>query len=71
MLYHLFHGLALIVLSLHSSNRLICYLFVAGIVLFSGSLYGLATTPASWLGPITPVGGLCFLVGWAWLIFAS
>jgi uncharacterized membrane protein YgdD (TMEM256/DUF423 family) len=70
VLYHFLHGLALIVLSLHSINRLVCYLFLAGIALFSGSLYALAATGASWLGPITPVGGLCFLAGWAWLFFA-
>jgi len=38
--------------------------FIAGILLFSGSLYGLAVTGAGWLGAITPVGGLCLLVGW-------
>jgi uncharacterized membrane protein YgdD (TMEM256/DUF423 family) len=71
VLYHFFHGLALVILSLHGTNRLVFYLFLAGIVLFSGSLYCLATTQASWLGPITPVGGLCFLAGWACLIFFS
>jgi uncharacterized membrane protein YgdD (TMEM256/DUF423 family) len=38
--------------------------FIAGILLFSGSLYVLAISGARWLGAITPVGGLCFLVGW-------
>ena len=69
VLYQFLHGVALIVLSLHGLNRLVCYLFVAGIIFFSGSLYALAATGASWLGPITPVGGLCFLAGWAWLFF--
>jgi uncharacterized membrane protein YgdD (TMEM256/DUF423 family) len=41
--------------------------FLAGIVLFSGSLYLLAATDAHWLGIITPVGGVSFLAGWAWL----
>ena len=46
--------------------------FIAGIVLFSGSLYALALTGISSLGAITPVGGLSFLVGWACLaIFAA
>ena len=70
VLYHFLHGLALIVLSMHNTNRLVCYLLLSGIVLFSGSLYALAATGASWLGPITPIGGLCFLAGWAWLFFA-
>jgi uncharacterized membrane protein YgdD (TMEM256/DUF423 family) len=39
-------------------------LFVAGIVIFSGSLYLLAFTGARWLGAITPLGGLAFLAGW-------
>jgi len=42
-------------------------LFVAGIVLFSGSLYMLAVTGERWLGMITPIGGLAFLGGWACL----
>jgi uncharacterized membrane protein YgdD (TMEM256/DUF423 family) len=42
--------------------------FLGGIVLFSGSLYLLALTNLRWLGAITPLGGLSFLVGWAWLL---
>ncbi|PYJ78923.1 MAG: DUF423 domain-containing protein, partial [Verrucomicrobia bacterium] len=40
--------------------------------LFSGSLYlmALIRQPPDWLGAITPLGGLCFLAGWAWLIIA-
>jgi uncharacterized membrane protein YgdD (TMEM256/DUF423 family) len=48
------------------------WLFVAGTVLFSGSLYLLALGGPRWLGAVTPVGGLCFLVGWAlfaWAVF--
>ena len=46
--------------------------FIAGVVLFSGSLYALALTGLSNLGAITPVGGLAFLIGWACLaIFAA
>jgi len=41
--------------------------FVAGILLFSGSLYLLALTGIKWLGPVTPLGGLAFIVGWALL----
>jgi uncharacterized membrane protein YgdD (TMEM256/DUF423 family) len=71
VLYHFLHGLALIVLSTHNTNRIACYFFLAGILLFSGSLYALAATHATWLGAITPLGGICFLVGWATVFFAS
>ena len=47
------------------------WLFVAGIVVFSGSLYVLSLTGTRWLGAITPVGGLCFLAGWAVLAWAA
>jgi uncharacterized membrane protein YgdD (TMEM256/DUF423 family) len=43
--------------------------FLIGILLFSGSLYALAITGIRWLGAITPIGGIAFLFGWAWLIF--
>ncbi len=46
------------------------WVMAAGIVLFSGSLYGLAGTGKRVLGVITPVGGLCFLGGWALLAIA-
>jgi uncharacterized membrane protein YgdD (TMEM256/DUF423 family) len=59
-----------VTLAYHNDSRAVCYLFLAGILLFSGSLYSLALTGANWLGPITPLGGLCFLAGWAWLLFA-
>lgn len=68
VLYQFLHGLALIVLSMRKVNRVSCFLFLAGVILFSGSLYVLSLTHAAWLGPITPVGGLCFLAGWVWLI---
>ena len=71
VLYHFLHGLALIVLSTQNTNRLACYLFLTGIFLFSGSLYALAATHTTWFGAITPLGGICFLVGWASLFFAS
>src|SRR5437762_7000234 len=47
------------------------WLFTAGIVLFSGSLYVLALTGVTAFGAITPLGGLAFLAGWACLVFAS
>ena len=70
VLYHFVHTLALLALAaLPAISRVPAGLFVAGIILFSGSLYLLALTNIRWLGAITPVGGLCFLVGWAWLVF--
>lgn len=47
------------------------WLFVAGTVLFSGSLYLLALTGARWLGLITPLGGVAFLAGWLCLALSS
>ena len=46
------------------------WLLVAGIILFSGSLYIMALTGWSWLGPVTPVGGACFIIGWLWIFWA-
>ena len=43
------------------------FLFVAGVVSFSGSLYGLALSGPRWLGPVTPLGGLALLAGWLML----
>jgi len=71
VLYHFLHGVALVALALHGTgNRATYFLFVAGIVLFSGSLYAMALSNVRWLGAITPLGGLCFLAGWAWLVIA-
>jgi uncharacterized membrane protein YgdD (TMEM256/DUF423 family) len=47
------------------------WLFVAGTVLFSGSLYLLALTGLRWLGAITPLGGLAFIAGWAALVWGA
>src|SRR5216110_1316677 len=69
--YQFIHAIALLVLALYGAiNRGACLLLLIGIFLFSGSLYLLALTNLRWLGPITPVGGLCFLAGWAWLVLA-
>jgi uncharacterized membrane protein YgdD (TMEM256/DUF423 family) len=71
VLYHLAHAVALVALALHAAaNRGACYLLIAGIVIFSGTLYLLAVTNVRWLGAITPIGGLCFLAGWAWLFLS-
>jgi len=69
VLYHLAHAVGLLALSLNgTANRGAFYLLLAGVAIFSGSLYVLAITNVRWLGAITPIGGLCFLAGWAWLI---
>jgi len=71
VLYHFIHAIALFVLALYgSSNRGAWWLLFVGILLFSGSLYVMALTNVRWLGAITPLGGLCFLAGWAWLVIS-
>jgi uncharacterized membrane protein YgdD (TMEM256/DUF423 family) len=71
VLYHFIHALALLVLALFgAANRSAWWLLLAGILIFSGSLYVMALTNLRWLGAITPIGGLCFLAGWAWLAIA-
>jgi uncharacterized membrane protein YgdD (TMEM256/DUF423 family) len=72
VLYHLIHALALFALGLYAPARDPGMkgpgaLFALGILLFSGSLYALALTGVKPLGAITPLGGMCFLAGWAWL----
>ena len=79
--YHLFHTLALLgnglLASQQPTQKLFCIpagLFAAGIILFAGSLYLFSVTGLTWLGFITPIGGLAFLSGWAtlaWLTFSS
>jgi len=69
--YQFIHAVALLVLALYGTvNRGACLLLLIGILLFSGSLYLLALTSLRWLGPVTPIGGLCFLAGWAWLVLS-
>lgn len=77
VLYHLIHAVALGVVAA-STPRLAGtahtasgWLFLAGVVLFSGSLYMLALTGSRVFGPITPLGGLCFLAGWACLAVSA
>ncbi len=73
VLYHLLHAVALFALirspveSWHQNSRLAgCW--GLGVVLFSGSLYAIALGGPRWLGPITPVGGLFLIAGWALVI---
>ena len=71
VLYHFLHAVALVALALNGAgNRAAYFLLVAGILFFSGSLYTMALTNVRWLGAITPLGGLCFLGGWAWLVIS-
>ncbi|MFN0125525.1 MAG: DUF423 domain-containing protein [Verrucomicrobiales bacterium] len=69
VLYHLIHAVALWTMAGHSGPRApaAAWLWVAGILLFSGSLYVLSVTRAPALGPITPLGGVAFIAGWLWL----
>ena len=75
--YQMYHALALILLAAlagHLPEGPAAWagrLFVAGIVLFSGSLYVLAVSGVTWLGAITPMGGVCFLAAWALLLVAA
>jgi uncharacterized membrane protein YgdD (TMEM256/DUF423 family) len=73
--YQLIHALALLVVSLTMgwlgqslSFEISAYSFIAGIILFSGSLFGLVLTEIKWLGPVTPLGGLCLIAGWLALL---
>ena len=71
VLYHFLHAVALVALALHGAGHRAAFLLLAaGILLFSGSLYAMALTNIRWLGAITPLGGLCFLAGWLWLVIA-
>lgn len=71
VLYHFVHAIALLALALFGNvRRGVLWLLFGGIILFSGSLYTMALTNMRWLGAITPLGGLCFLAGWAWLIIS-
>jgi len=68
--YHLAHSVALLALALFASYtgrsiRLPASLLLAGIILFSGSIYLLVLTQQRWLGPVTPLGGLLLIAGWA------
>lgn len=75
--YHIYHALGLLLVAillipypktggLHTGG----WIMLAGIILFSGSLYLLALTGMKFLGPITPIGGVCFIVAWIWIFWA-
>jgi len=75
--YQMYHALAMLAaawfIAQHPSRAATAsaYCFFGGIVLFSGSLYGLSLFQWRWLGPVTPIGGLLFLSGWVLLAAAG
>ncbi len=75
--YQMYHSLALLLIALLLIHKPAAmglkaggWAFILGSLMFSGSLYALALGAPRWLGPITPFGGLCFLVGWFLLAVA-
>ena len=70
--YHFIHAAMLFLLAERKPFPAFAWWsFLAGIAIFSGSLYLLAMTNARWLGVVTPFGGVSFLAGWAWLTVKS
>jgi len=70
VLYQFIHTIVLLILSLNNfiKGKIASIFFLAGIILFSFSLYLYSTTGIGTFAMITPVGGVCFLIGWFWLI---
>jgi uncharacterized membrane protein YgdD (TMEM256/DUF423 family) len=75
--YQMYHALALLAVAWAVQQwpgtlpRAAGWLFVAGTLLFSGSLYTLVLSGQRWLGAVTPLGGVAFLAGWACLLAAA
>ena len=71
--YQFYHSLALVLTGILAQKtesphlNMAAYSFVAGILIFSGSLYILSLTGIRWLGAITPIGGVAFIAGWIFL----
>jgi uncharacterized membrane protein YgdD (TMEM256/DUF423 family) len=75
--YHFYHSLGLVLVGLAAVHwpasahlKWSGGLMLAGIVLFSGSLYGLSVGELRWLGPVTPFGGIAFIAAWAAFVIA-
>jgi uncharacterized membrane protein YgdD (TMEM256/DUF423 family) len=74
--YQMYHALAIIACGLvalridNAAVKAAAICFIAGVVIFSGSLYGLTLSGQRWLGMVTPIGGFALLAGWASLAFA-
>jgi uncharacterized membrane protein YgdD (TMEM256/DUF423 family) len=75
--YHMYHALALVLVGalagrLHAGLATTAgWLFVAGIAIFGGTVYALALGAPRWLGAVTPIGGVAFIVGWLVLAWAA
>jgi uncharacterized membrane protein YgdD (TMEM256/DUF423 family) len=76
--YHFYHALGMLLIGALASQfrtsgalQLSGFLMLAGIVLFSGSLYILAVTGVTWLGAVTPLGGVAFIAAWVVLAYAA
>lgn len=77
--YQMYHALALLLVALLLSRTqesptffaLAGWAFIAGTIVFSGSLYALSLTDIKWLGAITPLGGVAYIVGWGCLAVAA
>jgi uncharacterized membrane protein YgdD (TMEM256/DUF423 family) len=76
--YHFYHALAILALAIWlqiqpqlTFLKSVMGLLVLGILIFSGSLYVLSLTGINWLGAITPIGGVAFIVGWFWLFWSA
>lgn len=77
--YQMYHGLGLLMIGLNSNKiseslRVVCWLLVLGTILFSGSIYLLSLqnvigVKLSFLGPVTPIGGVLMITGWVLLLF--
>lgn len=73
--YQMYHSLAMLAVAMGAGfgrwMSRACWCWLAGMVLFSGSLYALALTGQTWLGAVTPFGGLSFVAGWVCLFLAA
>lgn len=75
--YQMYHALALLAVGLAAQRwpgtwiQAAGWLFAAGIVIFSGSLYVMTFTGVKWLGAITPLGGVAFILGWIALALSA
>lgn len=75
--YHFVHALGILIISVLArtgtfslgAEARVSWCLLIGIIIFSGSLYALAISGIRMLGAITPIGGIAFIVGWAWLAY--
>ena len=74
--YHFIHSLSILVVAnfqyfFNQYYFISGILFILGILIFSGSLYILSITGIRWIGAFTPIGGLCFILGWFWITYQA